>query len=152
MLVGPGIKPGYEAAGVYTLEDIASTCEFMMDFDNPYQAGEPIVEAMELESASTTAAAHHQQALRLELQGPNPFVTQTHLRCCLADAVPAEISVHDVTGALICSHPVRAPGPACWTFVWDGTDGYARRVRCGLYYIRLQAGDAVRTRQVAMLR
>lgn len=152
MFAGPGIHIGYEAAGTYTLEDIASTTEFMMSFGNPFQTGVPIAEAMEEGIASGMPAARRRPTMHLEVEGPHPFAGRARLRCCFDAPARGRLSVHDVTGAMVYSRALAVAAPGCKTLVWDGTDRHSRPVRPGLYYVRLSSGGDARARSLAMLR
>jgi hypothetical protein len=83
---------------------------------------------------------------------PNPFGARTAIHCYLPDAKPARLTVHDILGRCIraCWNDLRGPGEQ--TMSWDGRDDAGVGVPCGVYYLRLEGDQGVRTRPVVLAR
>ncbi|HJQ85046.1 MAG TPA: zinc-dependent metalloprotease family protein [Candidatus Binatia bacterium] len=102
---------------------------------------------------TATLAVDDRPPSRLELApaAPTPFTDQTQLRFRLERAERVELAVYDVAGHRVARllDGVREAG---WHHVtWDARDARGHRVRSGLYYVRLRAGDAARSRALVLL-
>jgi hypothetical protein len=88
---------------------------------------------------------------------PNPFRRNLSVSFgadegALSGAVPVTIRVFDVAGRLVrtLAHNASAAGPT--RYVWDGRSDGGRALAAGVYFLRLQAGSAVVTKQVVLTR
>jgi subtilisin family serine protease len=83
---------------------------------------------------------------------PNPFNPRTRLRFELATAGPAVLRLYDTRGRLV-RRLVQEPLPAGRHEVpWDGRDDAGRACAAGLYLARLEAGGAVQTGRLVLVR
>jgi hypothetical protein len=84
---------------------------------------------------------------------PNPFNPHTEIRFGLARRRLVSLKLYDQAGALV---RVLVAGAALdagvHTMEWDATDGAARRVASGVYYLRLEAGDVSDTQRLVLLK
>jgi len=82
---------------------------------------------------------------------PNPFNPSTTLVYELAAPARATLAVYDVAGRLVrtlAAGEARGPGPH--EAVWDGRDASGRSVPSGVYFARLSAAGAERTRRLVL--
>ena len=108
-------------------------------------AGEGTPTSVEEEAATPAAFS-------LAQNFPNPFNSQTQIRYNLPTAGQARLEIFDLLGrrvALLHDSPLPA-GPQ--TLAWDGRDGQGRAVASGVYFYRLEAGNAELTRKLLLLR
>jgi hypothetical protein len=91
-------------------------------------------------------------ALALRAADPNPFASSTRLSFSLPRPGDARLSVVDVSGRTV-RVLVDGPSPAGGRdVVWDGRDASGGAVASGVYLLRLETEDGVRTTKVARLR
>jgi len=88
----------------------------------------------------------------LRLAGPNPFAGGVRLACALDRTRAVRVAVADVGGRV-----VRTLADAAWPagtheLRWDGDDAHGAAAAAGVYFVRLDAGDASRTLRVLKLR
>ncbi|MBN2564817.1 MAG: T9SS type A sorting domain-containing protein, partial [Candidatus Eisenbacteria bacterium] len=83
---------------------------------------------------------------------PNPFVNATTLSFELPASADVEFAVYSVDGRLVKTlvDGEASSGPS--EVRWDGRDEQGLRVGSGLYFVKLVAGDAVRTGKLVVLR
>lgn len=84
--------------------------------------------------------------------GPNPFLTETSIRCTLPQAGNANVQVYDAAGRLIrilCQTPL---GVGTHTLAWDGKSASGNRAEPGVYFLRLDTGAQSLTRPVILVR
>ncbi|HMB68153.1 MAG TPA: T9SS type A sorting domain-containing protein, partial [bacterium] len=84
---------------------------------------------------------------------PNPFRSGTQLKFALPEAGPVHLDVIDVRGRLVVrvlNGERRPAGPQA--VAWEGRDASGSSVASGVYFLRLRAGDDLRTRKVLRLR
>jgi tetratricopeptide (TPR) repeat protein len=91
-------------------------------------------------------------ALLLEAPRPNPFAAATRVSFTLPRAGYARLSIHDVSGRLVADLLARSMDGGPHSVVWDGRDGRGARVPPGVYFARLEAADASRTRKIHLVR
>lgn len=74
------------------------------------------------------------------------------IRFELADPIPVRLSLHDVTGREVARlfHRVVPAGESSIT--WDGRDATGRQVAAGVYFVRLESPDGVRTHKLVLAR
>jgi subtilisin family serine protease len=108
------------------------------------------IDALDLESAPV--AAPGALLARLRPNDPNPFTQQTRLRYELAAPAAVRLQIFDPAGRLVRTL-VSGPQPAgLYEALWDGRDARARALPPGLYFSRLQAGDAHETGKLILMR
>jgi hypothetical protein len=90
--------------------------------------------------------------LALSTAGPNPFGASARIAFSLPRHEAARISVFDVTGRTVrvLLDDVAPAGSRVLT--WDGRDTSGNHVASGVYLVRLETADGVRTAKVARLR
>ena len=83
---------------------------------------------------------------------PNPFNPATDISFEMAVAGNVRLTVYDAAGRLVRSLLAgeRAAGPH--TVTWHGRDDAGRRVAAGVYLYRFEAGEAVQTRQMTLVK
>lgn len=83
---------------------------------------------------------------------PNPFNPQTQIRFTLGDPGRVELAIYDLRGqkirTLIAGELPAGPHAAAWA----GIDEQGRGVASGLYLLRLQAGPALLTQKLHLVR
>ncbi len=83
---------------------------------------------------------------------PNPFNPRTRIAFALGVAARAELSIHAVDGRLV-RRLLDAELPAGEHEVeWDGRDERGAAAASGVYFFRLQAGTAVLSRKLSLIR
>jgi hypothetical protein len=91
-------------------------------------------------------------ATRLEQPYPNPAGTGVTIRFQLSFSSKAVVEIYDVTGRLIKSidQGIVSRGIEK-TCKWDGMDHYGKKVSAGIYFCRLTAGTACKTRRMTII-
>jgi len=88
---------------------------------------------------------------------PNPFNPQTELHVTLNEGFfqageTLSIRIYDVRGALVRELYTSRPAGADVRVQWDGRDNAGRRVASATYFGVVQAGDAVVSQKLSMLK
>jgi hypothetical protein len=92
-------------------------------------------------------------SLSLDRNAPNPFRRATRIRFGLPEPTTASLSVFNLEGRRVVRLVDRTVMSAGFhTAVWDGRDGYGRRVASGVYFYRLETNEAVLTKKMLVLR
>jgi len=105
-----------------------------------------------IDPATAVAELPGSGGLRLDSGSPNPFTDRTRIRFSLPAEGIGRLSVLDVSGRVV---RVLVDGslPAGESVLrWDGRDTSGERVASGVYFLRLEAGDEVRTTKTTLLR
>jgi hypothetical protein len=119
--------------------------------DSPIAAGRAY-----LFSGDTTAVAVEggppPSSLALHVPQPNPLASRTVLAFTLAAPGPVRLSVHDVLGreVVVLADGERMAGRHEAVFDGSGLPGSGLPV--GVYFVRLEAGGAVATRALTLVR
>ncbi len=90
-------------------------------------------------------------ATRLVGAYPNPFNPRTTLAFELAAPGPAQLAIHDLTGARVRLLLDDGRPAGRHEVVWDGTDDNGRRVASGVYMARLVAGAVRDVKKVVLV-
>jgi hypothetical protein len=95
--------------------------------------------------------------LVLRQNRPNPVRSLTQVDFELAGMagwVPVTLKIYDASGRLVRTllQDYAEPVPTQCSVGWDGTDDRGRRASSGIYYYRLEVGDAVESRRMVLLR
>ena len=80
--------------------------------------------------------------LRCAPASPNPFRAATHVAYQLPRSSQVRATVHDVQGRLLATLTQGAQSAGTHDLLWEGRDAQGRRVRDGLYLVRLDVRDA----------
>ena len=90
-------------------------------------------------------------ASRIESVAPNPFNPATEIAFRVARGGPVRIAVLDARGRhrrLLLEESVEAGPGRVW---WDGRDDAGHVLASGVYFVRLQAADGVRTAKAVLV-
>ncbi len=104
-----------------------------------------LVATMSLDAVSDPGAVPHTTALQQNF--PNPFNPTTMIRYEVARASQVRLSVYDVLGREVALLVDDHEGPGIRQVTWN-----AAGMPSGIYYCRLQAGDAVSIRKLVLIR
>ena len=74
------------------------------------------------------------------------------IRFELADPTPVRLSLHDVTGSEVARLLQRLAPAGVSSVTWDGRDANGRPVAAGVYFVRLESPDGVRTHKLVLAR
>ncbi len=91
-------------------------------------------------------------SLRLAPGVPNPFRSETRITFELPRAGAAEVVIFDVSGRRVRTLVGGIQPAGSHTVSWNGVDDRGHRAAAGVYFVRLSAGEEVRTRPVVRLR
>ncbi|MSR83219.1 MAG: T9SS type A sorting domain-containing protein [Candidatus Latescibacteria bacterium] len=83
---------------------------------------------------------------------PNPFNATTTFVYQVGREVWVSLSIFDLAGQRVRSLVNASQAAGSYAVVWDGTDDRGQRAASGAYLYRLQAGDFVQTRQLALIK
>lgn len=89
---------------------------------------------------------------RLYNANPNPFNARTEIRFELAQAGPAELSIHDARGRLVRTLESGSRDAGTHVTVWDGTDTTGSVVASGVYYAALETRVSRLTARMVLLK
>jgi len=136
-----------------TAQDLAEGRTVMLVGFAPLTPGEFLVLRIVQQRANTTGVSPGVSALSLSTPHPNPFGARTSIAFALSAEARVTLRVHDIGGRLVrtlAASKRMAAGPH--EQVWDGRDDAGAGVPAGVYLVRLQAGDRVLSRRVALVR
>jgi hypothetical protein len=88
----------------------------------------------------------------LAQNSPNPFNPKTRIAFSLARPGDARIVVYDVQGRAVSTLLDGKLDAGNHSVTWEGRDDFGGRVAPGVYWYRLEAGGAIRTRKMVLLR
>jgi glucose/arabinose dehydrogenase len=100
----------------------------------------------------TPADKNIPQSFRLDQNYPNPFNPATTMRFEVPSASEVRISVYDVLGNEVRLLVDRKLAPGTYSETWDGRDNNGHLVTSGIYFARMQAGDFVAARKIALVK
>jgi len=83
---------------------------------------------------------------------PNPFDRETTIAFDLPHATHASARVYDASGAVVRTLLDEQISTGRHEVVWPGTNDEGRRVAQGVYFLRLEAGQATATRKLVLTR
>ena len=90
--------------------------------------------------------------LSLAQNYPNPFNSRTRIRYSLPKAGAVRLEVFDLLGRRVALLNEGRAAAGAHSVAWDGLDGSGRAAASGVYFYRLEAGDASLTRKLLLLR
>lgn len=88
----------------------------------------------------------------LEQNHPNPFNPGTVIRYGLAEAARIEVAVFNVLGQKVRTLVRGTREAGAHYVIWDGRNDRGEPVSSGVYFCRVAAGDAVKTRRMLLLK
>jgi hypothetical protein len=83
---------------------------------------------------------------------PNPFATCTEIRFTVPVPGMVNLKICDRSGRLVRTLADQEMKAGQYSFFWDGRDRSGRRVSSGVYFSNLNAGNAVLTRKMVLVR
>jgi flagellar hook assembly protein FlgD len=83
---------------------------------------------------------------------PNPFSVQATFRYRIPRRSKASLRVYDSSGRLVKTLEDGNRPVGSYSATWDGRDKSGERLPSGIYFCRLQAGDATATRKMILLK
>lgn len=89
---------------------------------------------------------------KLQPVSPNPFRSGTTIRFELNHRMVARLDVYDSTGSLAANLLNEEKEPGSYFISWDGKNTSGQQLPGGVYYIRLEANNAVQTQKVILAR
>ncbi|MDP4219472.1 MAG: T9SS type A sorting domain-containing protein [Bacteroidota bacterium] len=78
---------------------------------------------------------------------PNPCTSQTSIQCCIPTSEPVTLKIFDQLGREIITLLDKSPASGIFRVEWS-----VRNVPSGLYYVRLQSGNSVAIKSIAVAR
>ncbi|MDX2472111.1 MAG: NosD domain-containing protein, partial [Candidatus Krumholzibacteria bacterium] len=91
-------------------------------------------------------------AFGLHQNAPNPFNPSTVIRFDLAAAMPVQLRIYDVSGAVVATLLDEQVSAGYHQAVWSGNDDQGRAVASGLYFYRIRAGENLETRPMMLVK
>lgn len=88
----------------------------------------------------------------LHAPSPNPFNPRTTLAFDLASPTEVSLKVYDLRGRLVKTIVAGRRVAGTHEVVWDGADDRGRRVASGVYFAHFEAGAAVQTHRLVLLK
>jgi len=83
---------------------------------------------------------------------PNPFNPTTSIAYSVAEPGQVVMTVYNVMGRRVRTLVDEEKNAGQYTVQWHGTDQNDRLVGTGLYFVRIEAGDFVKTRKMMLLK
>ncbi len=83
---------------------------------------------------------------------PNPFQSRTTVRYHIPAATQISLRVYDSSGRLVNRLQDGTRPAGSYSATWDGKGTSGEQLPSGIYFCRLQAGDATATRKMVLLR
>jgi CubicO group peptidase (beta-lactamase class C family) len=83
---------------------------------------------------------------------PNPFNPQTTISFYLTSPCRVTLSVYNTAGQRVATLVDEPRGAGYHRCVWNGKNGQGKEVTSGVYFCRLKAGNASKTRKMTLLR
>jgi alpha-D-xyloside xylohydrolase len=90
--------------------------------------------------------------LVLHQNHPNPFNPSTRISFDLPHTGQVTLHIYNVAGSLVRTLVDGTRTAGVHSTMWDGRDDRGRSLAAGVYWYRLEAGDATSTKQLIMLR
>ena len=147
LALGPDIKQGFVSNTPRTLCDITPTLGALMGFSTEYATGSAMEEILD-----ETGVADLPQGERLDLRAwPNPFRERTQLSFNLARGGELRLEAFDVSGRRVAEVFGGSLPAGEKQLTWEPQRS-GSELAAGLYFLRLQAQDAVESRPVLLLR
>ncbi len=145
---------GTRSDSIFIMEPGYNSLVFRSTGKNPHSAGYHIgLDRFRLSTLSERYTnVPDSLALRILSYFPNPFNPVVRVMFDLAKAARVEAGVFDVSGRLVQRLVNRDFIPQKHTLSWNGRDRQGREIASGVYFIRIRAGNAVRTVKTVLVR
>jgi hypothetical protein len=98
------------------------------------------------------AAGEVPASFDLEQNFPNPFNPETSIKFHLPVRTNVTLRIYNALGQEVRTLINGLQEPGIHNAVWDGKDNNGRRLTSGIYLVRLEAGDFVMMRKMAMVK
>lgn len=92
------------------------------------------------------------ESFGLDPNFPNPFNPSTTIRFEVPKASDVKIIVYDILGNEVRTVVDHKLDPGRYSETWDGRDNRSQPVASGVYFVRMQAGDFVTARKIALVK
>jgi hypothetical protein len=106
----------------------------------------------ELLANQTSAPPALARAARLAAIVPNPFNPRTTIQLEIFETGRTRVDIFDLRGRRLATLLDEDLDPGTQQVVWDGTDASGSPVASGIYVARLEHGETVATRRMALVR
>ncbi|MGH7452394.1 MAG: FlgD immunoglobulin-like domain containing protein, partial [bacterium] len=83
---------------------------------------------------------------------PNPFNPETGIKYQVPARTNVSLRVYNALGQEVRTLVNSVKDAGVYSAVWDGKDNNGRQLTTGIYLVRLEAGDFVMTRKMAMVK
>jgi hypothetical protein len=114
--------------------------------DGEHVAGvSPIVSGVPTQHAPHLAPELYQNV-------PNPVTSETMIRYRVSEAADVDLAVYNVLGEKVAELVEERKDPGTYEAYWNGRDAAGREVASGVYFYRLNVGDATRVRKLTVVR
>ncbi len=103
---------------------------------------------------ATSVGDYNPAAIHFQLfqNYPNPFNPSTTISYSVAAAGDVQLKIYNPLGQLVRTLFSGQKGAGEYTLTWDGRDDGGRLLSSGLYFYRLQVGEAVQSRRMLFLK
>ena len=92
------------------------------------------------------------QSSRLFPPYPNPFNSSVSIAYALSSRQPVAITIYNVRGEEVYAAPARDQAAGEHRFTWQGVDRGGKALPSGVYYLRLQGSNLVKTVKLALIK
>ncbi len=92
------------------------------------------------------------RTMLLAPNSPNPFSSSTSIRFSLPEAGDVSVTIHDVSGRLMCTLAKGAMNPGDHVLAWDGRDDRGGVVSSGVYFCKVQTPNLQDARRVIFMK
>jgi len=109
-------------------------------------------EGGDINALGSVEAAVLPQAFVLFQNFPNPFNASTAVKYQLPEASEVRLNVYNLLGQEVRRLVDGRVKAGTHSALWDSRDSLGREVGSGVYLVRMQAGDFVEVRKMALIR
>jgi len=74
-----------------------------------------------------------------------------YIRYALPEQTEVGLTIHSTTGALVRTLATGTRKPGYYRAIWNGCDERGRHVAQGIYFLRIESGNATLTRRATKL-
>jgi flagellar hook assembly protein FlgD len=104
------------------------------------------------ENSQITAVAEMPSAIELYSNYPNPFNPSTTISFTVPETGVVSLTIHDTLGRTVRTLVDGLVPAGAHEVVWDGRDEAGNVAANGVYFSRLQVGEAVRTGKMLLMK
>ena len=142
---GDFIITGYTASTNFPMNGVGFDTTYN---GGPYYSGDAFITRLQLrETAVNEPEPQLPHTFSLSQNYPNPFNSTTTLSYTLPSISYVDLRLYDLTGREIESLVNRKQQPGSYRVVVDG-----KNLSSGTYFVRMQAGDFVKTQKIVLLK